>query len=312
MYNLAQVLAGPLMAVGRELADRCSASGCGPRRASRCSARPSTRAGTGQHMRETRGARQLRHALGRASRSSRSSARTSRASARSSAPTATRIRWPCSSAARCRSSRRCGCTTARSIAGTAPASASPTARPHLRIENRVMPAGPSTARRDRERGVLARDDAGAPRARPGDQPHDADSTRPRANFYAAAREGLSSHSGVARRRRASGASRSCWTCSCRPPPRGWPRWASTTPTSSATSASSSAGCAPGAPGRGGPSSSLAAMQHQGTSGQRLNSLTAAMVTAPAWRDAGRRVDARAPSTRAGSGSTTSPASSSSW
>ena len=44
-------------------------------------------------------ARQLRHALGQGARSSRSSARTSRASARWSAPTSTRTRWRCSTAA---------------------------------------------------------------------------------------------------------------------------------------------------------------------------------------------------------------------
>ena len=35
------------------------------------------------------------------------------------------------------------CTTARSTAGTGPSTGSPTASPHLRVENRVLPAGPT-------------------------------------------------------------------------------------------------------------------------------------------------------------------------
>ena len=42
-----------------------------------------------------------------------------------------------------RGCRSCGCTTARSTAGTARSTTSSTARPHLRVENRVLPAGPT-------------------------------------------------------------------------------------------------------------------------------------------------------------------------
>ena len=54
-------------------------------------------------------------------------ARTSHASVRSSRPTTTRTRSPCSPTAASRRSRRCGCTRARCSAGTAAATASPTA-----------------------------------------------------------------------------------------------------------------------------------------------------------------------------------------
>ena len=50
----------------------------------------------------------------------------------------------------------CGCTTARSTAGTGRSTTSTTARPHLRVENRVLPAGPTVADTDRQRGVLLR------------------------------------------------------------------------------------------------------------------------------------------------------------
>ena len=89
MYNLAQVLAGAGDGGRGELAARCSAGGCGPRRASRCSGRPSTRAATRTTCaRPRRASASARGGCG--SRSSRSSRRTSRGSARSSAPTSTR------------------------------------------------------------------------------------------------------------------------------------------------------------------------------------------------------------------------------
>ena len=43
------------------------------------------------------------------------------------------------------SSASCGCTTARSTAGTGRSTTSSTGRPHLRVENRVLPAGPTVA-----------------------------------------------------------------------------------------------------------------------------------------------------------------------
>ena len=42
-----------------------------------------------------------------------------------------------------RTCRSCGCTTARSTAGTARSTRSSRDRPHLRVENRVLPAGPT-------------------------------------------------------------------------------------------------------------------------------------------------------------------------
>ena len=120
-------------------------------------------------------------------------ARTSRASARSSAPTSTRTRWrvldrgeiPQLKALRLhngtiyRWNRACyGITDGK---------------PHLRIENRVMPAGPEHARRGRERRVLVRPDGRARRARATTSPARIDFDQARANFYTAAREGLGAH-----------------------------------------------------------------------------------------------------------------------
>ena len=136
---------------------------------------------------------------------------------------------------------RCGCTPARSGAGTGPASASPRRR---RARRRTCASRTACCRRDRARPTrwpTPRLWLGLMRALadalPRDQPHTCRSSRPRANFVAAARQGsrrrrcgsTASSSPAARARR--------WTCSLPRPPRGWPRWASTTPTSSATSAS---------------------------------------------------------------------------
>ena len=96
-------------------------------------------------------------------------------------------------AARSRSSRRCACTTARSTAGTAPCYGVTDGKPHLRIENRVMPAGPSDARRGRERRVLVRHDGRARRARARTSRSRIDFDQAGANFYTAAREGLGAH-----------------------------------------------------------------------------------------------------------------------
>ena len=51
----------------------------------------------------------------------------------------------CSRTAAPRRCPSCGCTTARSTAGTGRSTTSSTARPHLRVENRVLPAGPTVA-----------------------------------------------------------------------------------------------------------------------------------------------------------------------
>ena len=231
----------------------CSASGCGPRRASRCSSSRSTPAArprtcASAQARVTFGTRWVQR-VGRRDLP----ARTSRASARARRPTLDEDPM----------------AELEPRRGAAPQGAAAAQRHGLSLEPRLLrhlgdgqaaPAhrepraavGAEHRRRDRERRALARVDEGAPTRVPRDQPDDAVRAgagellrRPPARALVDA--------GVARRRRASGRRASRSTCCCRWPPRGWPRWASTTPTSSATSASSSAGCAPGTPGRGGPS-----------------------------------------------------------
>ena len=57
----------------------------------------------------------------------------------------TRTRSRCSRTAACRCSPSCGCTTGRSTAGTGRSTTSPGECPHLRVENRVLAAGPTVA-----------------------------------------------------------------------------------------------------------------------------------------------------------------------
>ena len=90
-------------------------------------------------------------------------------------------------AVRCPSSRRCACTTARSTAGTVPCYGVKDGKAHLRIENRVLPAGPTIDRRDRQRRVLLRSDGGArPQLRRHPRGHGASTTRPATSSLARA------------------------------------------------------------------------------------------------------------------------------
>ena len=215
----------PMLAIVGELAARCSAAGCGPRRASRCSARRSTPAATRTTCARPRRASASARA-GSRSRSSRSTRRTSRGSARSSAPTSTRIRWrsstrgeiPLLKALRLhngtiyRWNRACyGITDGKA---------------HLRIENRVMPAGPERARRGRERRVLVRPDGRARRARGGHHPPHRLRSGRRELLHRGAR-GPRRALHVARRRGHLGARSSCSTAAAarrgRPAPPGHQR-----------------------------------------------------------------------------------------
>ena len=151
MYNLAQVLAGPMMAIVGELAARCSGRRLwAETRIALFRQAVDTRSHT-QHLRETRGARQLRHALGARSRSLEifqediARFRTLVGTDLDEDPMAELERGeiPLLKALRLhngtiyRWNRACyGITDGK---------------PHLRIENRVMPVGPERARRDRER-----------------------------------------------------------------------------------------------------------------------------------------------------------------
>ena len=143
LYNLTQAVAAPVLAAAVQLAaalrpaalardaDRAlPAVGRPPRRGPRtCASR----------RRASRSA-----GAGWTTRCSRSSRRTSRASRCCSPPTIDEDSLArAATRAACRRSRRCGCTTARSTAGSAPATASLDGKPHLRIENRILPAGPT-------------------------------------------------------------------------------------------------------------------------------------------------------------------------
>ena len=57
---------------------------------------------------------------------------------------------------RARSWPSCGCTTARSTAGTGRSTTSSAGVPHLRVENRVLPAGPTVVDIDGQRRLLLR------------------------------------------------------------------------------------------------------------------------------------------------------------
>ena len=278
LYNIAQVLAGPVLAVRHQLAAalRPPAVGRDPHRAVPAGGRhPPARAITSASAspRVTFGDRWVAE-LGR----SRSTGRTSRGSARSSPPTLDEDPFDVLGRGR----------------GARPEGAAPAQRHDLPLEPRLLrhhrrQAAPAhreprpavraeLARRGRQRRVLARADGGA---RP-----IATRTSPRTiEFEQAKRELL--------RRRAPGPRRATRLArrraSCRRPAlalehllplaaRGARRrWASTTPTASATSASSSAACAPGNTGSRWLLQSLAEMRGRGTPGQRLNSLTAATV-----------------------------------
>ena len=78
-----------------------------------------------------------------AARPTTCSRRTSATSARCCPWPRTRTRSPSSTRAARRACTSCACTTARCGAGTARCTTSPTASPHLRLENRVLPAGPT-------------------------------------------------------------------------------------------------------------------------------------------------------------------------
>ena len=117
------------------------ARSCGARRGSRCSSRRPTPA------RRSSRRRACDRACGSASagsrRSSTCSRRTCGTSRRCCPYATTRTRWRRSSAATSRSSASCGCTTGRSTAGTVRSTTWLRDQPHLRVENRVLPAGPT-------------------------------------------------------------------------------------------------------------------------------------------------------------------------
>ena len=108
-------------------------------------------------------------------------------------------------------------------------------RPHLRIENRVLPSGPSSVDEIANAALWL----GLMRALPSRYP-EINRTMPfeqaRANFVAAARQGLSSSLVWLDGKEYSGRGADASTCWCRPPPRGCGRRTWTTPMSSATSA----------------------------------------------------------------------------
>jgi hypothetical protein len=140
-YNIAQLLAGPLMSVSRTRRS-CSAAAVGrdPHRAVPPGGRhPRTRTTCARPRPGSASA-----PAGSRSRWSRSSRRTSPASARWWAPTSTRIRWPCSTAARLPQLKALRLHNGTIYRWNRACYGVTDGKPHLRIENRVMPAGPST------------------------------------------------------------------------------------------------------------------------------------------------------------------------
>ena len=119
----------------------CSARSCGPRPGSRCSSRRPTPAARSSRRRASgRGSGSASDGSTRSSTSSRRTSATSRRCCRS--PTR-RTPSRCSRRAARPSLPSCGCTTARSTAGTGRCTTSSRGVPHLRVENRVLPAGPT-------------------------------------------------------------------------------------------------------------------------------------------------------------------------
>ena len=116
-------------------------------------------------------------------------------------------------------------------------------QPHLRVENRVLPAGPYGRGRDGERGVLLRAGPGAGRgAAAGLDPDDVRDRGREPARGGAARPGRPAVlAGPGR-----GSRWPSWCCAacCRWPARGWPAGASTQPTPTGCWASSSSAASP--------------------------------------------------------------------
>ena len=154
-----------------------SARSCGARRASRCSSRPPTRARRSSRPRAC--ARACGSASAGSRRSSTCSRRTSATSRRCCRCARTRTRWRCSSAATRRS-----CSELRLHNGTIyrwnrPIYDVVRGRPHLRVENRVLPAGPTVVDIARQRRLLLRAGAHAGRGASGRCGRRCRSRRPR-------------------------------------------------------------------------------------------------------------------------------------
>ena len=165
-WNAAQAIAGVQLALGAQLAVllRQGALARDPD--------PAVRAGHRHPLGGAARPRACARACGSASagsrRSSTSSRRTSATSRRCCRSARTRTRSRCSRPATSRACRSCGCTTARSTAGTGPIYDVIRGRPHLRVENRVLPAGPTVVDIARQRRLLLRAGPHAGRAGPPD------------------------------------------------------------------------------------------------------------------------------------------------
>ena len=226
----------------------CTGNSSGRRPGSPCSSRPPTPVRTSSRRRGY--APGSGSASGGSPRSSTCSRRTCATSRRCCRSPTTRTRSRCCTAAACRDSVSCGCTTAPSTAGTGPVYDIMNGRPHLRVENRVLPAGPTVIDmlanaafyfglvRDAGRGTTVRSGRSCrspwPR-RTSTPPPGAASTR------------RSTGRGSAR----SGSPTWCWTCCCRGRPRGWTASASHRASATSCSASSRNAAAPGATARPG-------------------------------------------------------------
>ena len=129
---------------GGELPVPVRQASCGTRPGSRCSSRPPTPARTSSRSRACGpGCGSASAGSPRCSTCSRRTSGTSRRCCRSAR---TRTRCAVLDAGRLAAAGRDdACTTAPSTGGTGRSTTSRTARPHLRVENRVLPAGPTVA-----------------------------------------------------------------------------------------------------------------------------------------------------------------------
>ena len=123
-------------------------------------------------------------------------------------------------------------------------------RPHLRVENRVLPAGPTVVDMLANAAFyfgLVRELAEA------DRPIWSQLTFSAAeeNFHAAARRGIDARAALAPARRGAGHRAGAATRCCRRPPPAWTGSASTRPSGTGCSASSSSAAVPAATARSG-------------------------------------------------------------
>ena len=153
-WNASQAIAGVQLAVGANSPVPARQASCGARPASRCSSRPPTPAARSSRSRACgRGCGSASAGSPRSSTCSRRTCATSRRCCRSAT---TRTRSRCSRRAAPRSSRELQLHNGTIYRWNRPVYDVVEGVPHLRVENRVLPAGPTRGRHDGQRRVLLR------------------------------------------------------------------------------------------------------------------------------------------------------------